>query len=276
MQTLVEKYDLDRINFLIENKSQITEVILEELRSFGLAGKQIALDILELKEDDPIQDIHCIEIEKCKEDLFYFKDNYLLILNDDELQNKFLKAIDRFPKIQINSDRQTKKTYAGVIYALWQFNFEIKRRIGIASFNFNTSKYIISNITNLYNHLPEWMKVGGKLLKTSMTSSGNVNIIIDKIDGNSFRGQKLDCLIVDGIEYIKPQVFKELQDAIEPSNPSKIIFIGGNSEINYGFIEVNENTILEEPVKTEKPILKRSFKQIIKDLIESLYKKIKG
>ena len=74
MQKILENYNLERIDYLRNNKTTITDEILKELRSHGVAGKQIALDILELKEDEQIQDIHCIEIQKCREDLFYFKD----------------------------------------------------------------------------------------------------------------------------------------------------------------------------------------------------------
>lgn len=279
MLELTEKYNLDRINYLKQNKSKITEEILDELRSFGLAGKQIALDILDLEKNENIQDIQCIEIQKCREDLFYFKDNYLLVLNKDELQDKMLKAIITNKKVQLTSVRQTKKSYAAVIYALHQFNFEVKKTIGIAGDRYETAKYRISDITNLYNHLPLWMKVPARNLKTSMTSEAGVQIIIDKVDEKAFRGRTLNTLIIDNLASAKSNKLEEFFNSVIPSmsaiKDSKIIAIENNT-IPLGFTEVNENTILEAPVKVEKPILRRTFKQIIKDIIESLYNKIKG
>lgn len=279
MLELTEKYNLDRINYLKQNKSKITEEILDELRSFGLAGKQIALDILELEKNENIQDIHCIEIQKCREDLFYFKENYLLVLSKDELQDKMLKAILTNKRVQITSVRQTKKSYAAVLYALHQFNFEVKKTIGIAGDRYETAKYRISDITNLYNQLPEWMRIPAKNLKTSMLSEAGVQIIIDKVDECSFRGRTLNTLIIDNLATAKSNKLEEFFNSVIPSmsaiKDSKIIAIENNT-IPFGFTEVNENTILEAPVKVEKPILRRTFKQIIKYIIESLYNKIKG
>ncbi len=280
MLELTEKYNLERINYLKDNKSKITEEILDELRSFGLAGKQIALDILELKENETIQDIHCIEIEKCREDLFYFKENYLLILNKDELQDKMLRAISANQKVQITSDRQPKKSYAAVIYALHQFNFDVKKTIGIASNKTEVAKEFISHTTNLYNYIPNWMRIPARNLKTSMISEGNVRIIIDVANKNAFRGVTLDTFIVENMITIKPEKIIELFDSVLPCmcsvENSKIIVLEKNSVISSDFYEVNENTILEAPVKISRPVLRRTFKQIIKDFIDSLYKRIKG
>lgn len=279
MLELTEKYNLDRINYLKQNKSKITEGILDELRSFGLAGKQIALDILELEKNENIQDIHCIEIQKCREDLFYFKENYLLVLSKDELQDKMLKAILTNKRVQITSVRQTKKSYAAVLYALHQFNFEVKKTIGIAGDRYETAKYRISDITNLYNQLPEWMRIPAKNLKTSMLSEAGVQIIIDKVDEYAFRGRTLNTLVIDNLATAKSNKLQEFFNSVIPSmsaiDDSKIIAIENNT-MPFKFTEVNENTILEAPVKVEKPILRRTFKQIIKDIIESLYNKIKG
>jgi len=51
MQKLKEIFTQDIINNLRLNKDQITEELLEKLRSFGNEGKQIALDILDIEKD---------------------------------------------------------------------------------------------------------------------------------------------------------------------------------------------------------------------------------
>lgn len=276
---LTEKYNLDRINYLKQNKSKITEEILGELRSFGIPGKQIALDILELEKGENIQDIHCIEIQKCREDLFYFKENYLLVLSKDELQDKMLKAILTNKKVQLTSANQTKKSYASVIHTLHQFNFEVNRTIGITSYKTIWAKELISDITNLYNQLPLWMKVPARNLKTSMTSENNIRIIIDKADKDIFRGTKLNTLIVEASSHIESNKLGEILNSIIPTmsiEDSNIIVIEKNPSIPSDFIEVNEYTIFDAPAKTEKPILKRTLSKVIKDFIKSLYNKIRG
>jgi len=98
--------DEETIEYLKSNKNEITEELLELLRSYGNEGKQIALDILDLPMDEeqyyldafsnritfngnrrlkksftkmPVSEIHKIEMEKCEADVHYFKDNYVKI-----------------------------------------------------------------------------------------------------------------------------------------------------------------------------------------------------
>jgi hypothetical protein len=279
MKQLIEKYNLERIEFLKNNKSQITTEILEELRSFGLSGKQIALDILDISSEESLQKIHLIEIEKCREDILYFKNNYLLILNADELQDKMLKAISANKKVKLTSDRHTKKSYASIIYALHQFNFEVNKIIGVVSCTSTPAKEFISNTTNLYNCLPVWMKVQSRNLKTSMRGKNGSRIIIDIVDSKAFRGISLNALIIENAKTVKQNKLEEFFNAYIPylnAIDSKIIMIEENLAISTDFYEVNENTILEEAVKVQKPILRRNLKQIVKDFIQSLYKRIIG
>lgn len=282
MQKILENYDLERINYLRNNKNEITDEILKELRSYGVAGKQIALDILELKEDENISLIHMLEIQNCKNDVFYFKDNYILILNPDELQDKLIKSISKYKKVQITSGRSTKKTYAAVIYALHQFNFTRDKIIGVVSSKSAFTKEFISNTTNLYNQIPSWMRIKARNLKTSMASEMNVKIIIEIADEKCFRGYSLDTLIIENSGTIKTTNLRECLESILPcmnGKDKKIIVLEKNEITPADFIEINESTNLEdleEPIQTEKPILKRSLREILKDLIEPLYKILKG
>lgn len=279
MKQILEKYNLERIDYLRNNKDQITEEVLTELRSYGTSGKQIALDILEKRDDENLSEIHMQEIVKCINDVIYFKDNYLLVLNKDELQDKFLKAIKMNQKTQITSARSTKKSYAAAIYALWQFNFYTRKTIGIVASNQSIAKDIISNISNLYSKIPSWMQMPAKHLKTSIVSKeGNNRIIIDSINENAFRGLSLDVLVIDNLSMVKSSKFYEFFAAVFPSIVQKvdykIIAIEENIDINLKFFEVNEDTVLpviEDPVVTENPILRRSFGTVLKDFIKKIF-----
>lgn len=268
-----------KINLFKEDKSLITEESLTELRACGKIGKQLALEILELKEGESLSEIHVLEIQKCREDLFYFKENYLLILNKDKLQDKMINAILNNNKIQLTSNKGTKKSYAAIIYALWKFNFGVKQAIGVSADKTVWSKEFVSNTINLYNQLPTWLTVPSRNLKTSMTSANGSKIIIDKADKNIFRGTPLTDLIIEASSHINQDNFKNILNTVIPGmrGDSKIIVIEPHTDVPSDFIEINEfSEEFTEPVKTSKPILRRTFKQIIKDIVESLYNKIKG
>lgn len=128
MKTLKEIFNPDIIEFLKNNKDQITGELLEELRSFGNEGKHLALEILDFPKDSEqyyldsfgnritcngnrmlkkqftkldLSPIHIEELQKCADDIHYFKDNYIKIrtksgVNFPELrkyQNDFIDEI---------------------------------------------------------------------------------------------------------------------------------------------------------------------------------------
>ena len=294
MHEIMKKYNLERINYLKDNKSEITEETLDELRTLGLVGKQIAVDILELKSEESYSSIHLVELHKCLADVIYFKNNYIKIktingevftVNDDKnkLQDKMLKGIDSHSKVKITSDRQTRKSYAGSIYALWLFNFHLDKNICIAADKTIYCKQHISNITDMYNSMPNWMKAKSKNLKTSMTSENGSKIFIAQANEREFRGITLDMLIIENAATINTDKLRECLDSVictmMYNEDYKIIVLEENSAISPDFYEVNENTeleTLEAPVKTQRPILKRTLKEIIKHFIDSLYKRIRG
>lgn len=126
---LSEIFTEEVINHFKEHKEEITFELLQELRSYGNEGKELALQILDTPIDDEeyhldafghrisfngdmflkkshtkmnLAPIHIEEIERCAKDLEYFKDNYVKIktksgVNFPDLrdyQNEFIKILD--------------------------------------------------------------------------------------------------------------------------------------------------------------------------------------
>lgn len=120
--------DKETIEYLKANKHEITQELLSALREHGNAGKQIALDVLDLEKDNEqyyldafgkrmsfngnrrlkksftkmnLYPIHVQEIETCARDIHYFKDNYVKIKTKNgvnfpdlrEYQNNFIDSI---------------------------------------------------------------------------------------------------------------------------------------------------------------------------------------
>lgn len=287
---LTEKYNLDRINYLKQNKSKITEEILGELRSFGIPGKQIALDILELEKGENMQDIHCIEIQKCREDVIYFRNNYvklkkytiIFFAESDKIQDEIINSIINNSKVIIDTGRQTKKSTAACVVILHKFLFENKQNIGLVSKSQMFARDNLATIEEMYSKLPEFLKIPGtKLNKTSMYSKKNHNhICIDNIDINAFRGRSMNFILVDyaiGVSEKKIQDFMNSVIHCMPAIPdSKTVILEDILAIDKKEFVQWDGTFNETPVQTAKPILRRTFKHIIKDIIESLYNIIKG
>lgn len=114
------------IRYFKKHQNEITPELLEFLRSSGNEGKHLALEILDLPKNDnmnyldaagkeisfmssknlkspdtvlQLAPVHIQEIEKCKEDFKYFRDNYITIktksgLDFPEVRNYQERFID--------------------------------------------------------------------------------------------------------------------------------------------------------------------------------------
>lgn len=118
----------EEIDFFKQNQDQITQELLDSLRSKGNEGKRIALEILDMPKNERmyyldafggqisydgnrelkkpgvvmnLNQIHLDEIERCASDFAYFRDNYIRIktptgVNFPELrdyQNRFIDVL---------------------------------------------------------------------------------------------------------------------------------------------------------------------------------------
>lgn len=299
LHKLQEKYNTDRIKYLKNNKSEITREILEDLRSYGQEGKQLALDVLELQKGEKITDIHISEIQKCKEDILYFRNNYvklkkhngIFFAESDKIQDEIINLIIKNRKVLIDTDRQTKKSTGAAVVILHKFLFENSQNIGLVSKNQMLARDNLAKIEEMYYELPEFFKLPGtKLNKTSMYSKANGNrVFIDNIDKNAFRGRGMNFILVDcaiGVPEKRVQEFLEAVLLSLSAVPfSKLIILEDILTIDKKeFVQwdgtFNSTCFEQTPVQTKKPILKRTLKQIIKDFYSSLYiyikDKIKG
>ena len=153
--------DQETIDYLRTNKQEISPELLKTLRSHGNEGKQIALDILDLEKDNeqyyldafgnrmsfngnrrlkkaftkiPLTPIHIEELKRCKEDIHYFKENYVKIITPKGInfpdlrpyQDDFIDVIvpDENESIVSLQPRQSGKTVTVGVYLAHTFIFK--------------------------------------------------------------------------------------------------------------------------------------------------------
>ena len=255
MQKLKEIFTQDIINNLRLNKDQITEELLEKLRSFGNEGKQIALDILDIEKDQEqyyldafgnrmsfngnrrlkksfskinLSKIHIIEIEKCSKDIHYFKDNYVKIktqagVNFPDLrkyQNDFLETIipDENESIIGLLSRQSGKSITTAIYLAHKFNFSSDLNIGIVANKGPMAREFLANTKNILIELPIWLQQGISVWnKGSIENESKMRILTDVPSSDSFRGFTISILVMDECAFVRPTIWEEFADSIFPS-----------------------------------------------------------
>ena len=92
------------------------------------------------------------EIQKCSEDILYFKEKYLG-LQKDKIQDEILRLLQKNKRLNIETGRNSKKTTAAAIYILHNFLFEeefklYQKNISIKSMS-TIFRYFLQAVNNL-------------------------------------------------------------------------------------------------------------------------------
>jgi len=263
MSLMTEK----EIKYYKENKQLITFELLQALRETD-EGKDIALQILDTEQDEQkyyidaynkkmsffgnkaikksntlmrLSQIHIDEMKRCSDDINYFMQNYVRILTPKkgvsfpelrQYQADFLKILETKENETILSlqPRQSGKSVVTGIWLLHKFCFEKELTIGIVSNNYAGAQEFLDKTKKMFVLLPMWLQCGVTIWnKRLIADEKNVRITIDVPSNNSFRGWTISYLVVDEADWIAPDKFKEMLDAILPTQSSlakkKNIFI---------------------------------------------------
>lgn len=251
---LKEIFKPEIIEFLKNNKDQITSELLQELRSFGNPGKHLALEILDFPKDSEqyyldsfgnrmsvrgnrslkkpftklnLSPIHIEELERCSNDIHYFKDNYVKIRTKSgvnfpdmrQYQNEFISLLKSDEESIVGlMGRQSSKSISTSIYANHLIIFDKEKNIGIVANKAGLAREFLLNIKNIFLELPIWMKVGVESWNKSFVEFENgVRCLTDVPSQDSFRGFSIHCAIMDETAFIRPSIFNEFIDAFLPS-----------------------------------------------------------
>lgn len=270
----------EQVEYFKNNKDQITMDLLDALRSKGNEGKQLALDILDTETDQEeyyldaygnrisfngfrflkkcytkmnLSPIHLQELKRCKEDLHYFKDNYIKIktrkgVNFPDIrkyQNDFLNVLNGPDESIVTLlSRQAGKSITVSIYLTWLYCFSESINIGICANKGKLAAEFLNNVKNMIVELPMWFKQGTKVWNTgSIRNESDVRILTDVPGPDSFRGFTVSVLIVDELAFIDSKNWEAMADSVLPSQSAlawkKNIFISTANGMNHFYDIVN-------------------------------------
>lgn len=244
----------DIVEYYKNNQSEITQELIDSLRQYGNKGKQIVLDMLDMPQDIEgfyldafgnkvsykgdrqlkrpftrfnLSPIHISELERCTNDLEYFKDNYIKIktktgINFPEIrsyQNDFLEVINSTHENIVGLlSRQSGKSISVGIYLAWNFNFKRDMNIGICANKGSAAREFLNNVKNMLLALPIWMQQGITVWnKGSISNENNMRILTDVPSANSFRGMTANILVVDECAFLPPNRYAEFTDSFFPA-----------------------------------------------------------
>lgn len=295
----------EQIELLKNNKNLITEELLDTLRKTK-EGKTVALQILDIPKDDEdyyldafgsrisfdgnrqikpcytkiqLSDIQIKEIQKCSEDIDYFKANYVQFKTKSGIgfpdhrkyQDDFIHALnDENDQYIVVFPRQAGKSATTAVWLTWLFLFRADISIGICANRGSTASDFLANVKNIFTLLPIWMQQGIKTWNVRRIEGENgTKILTDATSGDSFRGSSMNVIVVDECAYVRSSKWEAFSDGILPSQSAlawkKTIFISTPNGMNH-FYDYYKNSkkrkVLEdlskdevEKVKTQEKVL---------------------
>jgi len=189
-------------------------------------------------EEHEFEDWQILALQNCMKDINEFLP-YVKIVHPDrgeivfepyEYQKVLLK---KFQKNRFNIGllaRQSGKTTAVGVYALWYAIFNPDKVIGIVSNKEGSAKMILNRLKKMYERLPVWLKPGVKeYQKTGVTFDNETQIIISATTEDAFRGQTMNLLICDEFAFVPKNMAKDFWAAnyptISASKQAKVIVI---------------------------------------------------
>jgi len=189
-------------------------------------------------EEHGFEDWQILDLQDCIQDINKFlphvkivnPDHGEMVFDPYEYQKVLLK---KFQKNRFNVGllaRQSGKTTAVAVYALWYAIFQDDKVIGIVSNKEKVAKMILDRIKRMYERLPMWLKPGVKeYQKTGLTFDNGTQIMISATTEDAFRGQTINLLICDEFAFVPKNMAKDFWAAnyptISASKTSKVIVI---------------------------------------------------
>src|SRR5574344_22172 len=244
----------EQIELLKNNKNLITEELLDTLRKTK-EGKSVALQILDIPKDPEdyyldafgarisfdgnrqikpcytkiqLSDIQIKEIQKCSEDIDYFKANYVRFKTKSGIgfpdhrtyQDKFIHSLnDEHDQYIVVFPRQAGKSATTAVWLTWLFLFKTDISIGICANRGSTASDFLANVKNIFFFFSIWMQQGIKTWNVRRIEGENgTKILTDATSGDSFRGSSMNVIVVDEcIEYnsiitLKKKTTNEIKD----------------------------------------------------------------
>ena len=167
------------------------------------------------------------ELKKCSEDVFYFIENYVYIV-DPVKGNVLFKMYDYQREIITNfvnnkntitmASRQLGKTTCAVAYLLWESMFKSEQTILVVSNVFTAAGEIMERVRYAYELLPGWLKPGVSVYnKSSITFDNKSRVIARATTKNSGRGLSLSVLYADEMSAVDIQKQRDFWSAIRPT-----------------------------------------------------------
>jgi len=166
------------------------------------------------------------EMDKCKNNILHFAENYFYIINLDvgrikiklhPYQKRILRSLRDNRFVCLLSSRQAGKTTVMTIYCLWLACFQNDQRVLLVANKEETAKEIFARVRLAYENLPNFLKPGvTEYGKTAMGLANGSRISISTTSSDAGRGSSVNVLVIDELAHIDNNMVETFWSAVYP------------------------------------------------------------
>jgi hypothetical protein len=185
------------------------------------------------------------EYVKCSNDVVYFTETYMKIINIDkglvnfilyDYQKDMLTAMadNRFNIIA--TARQAGKSTVTCAFILWYIIFHPEKTVALLANKGETAREILGRVQLAYQHLPRWLQQGIKEWnKGSMELENNSRVLAAATSSDAIRGYSINLLFIDEAAFIEnwDAFFTSVYPTISSGSESKIVLVSTPNGLNH-------------------------------------------
>ena len=178
-------------------------------------------------------------LNKCKEDVCYFAENFFTIIDKTvrkkiplrDYQRRALTKMQHEKRLIMLTSRQCGKTTLMTIYALWLAMFFPDQTIRIVANIKDRAQEDLNRIHLAYQEMDNWVKQTveeGSWNKGKIKFSNGSTIAALATSPNSARGDTISCILLDELAFVEDGIAQEFWRSVGPtlsSNPNAQMFI---------------------------------------------------
>jgi len=204
------------------------------------------------------------EYAKCSQDVIYFVENYMKIINVDrglinfepyDYQREMLKSMTEERYTIIATARQAGKSTVTVAFILWYILFNSDKTVALLANKGETAREILGKVQLAYQHLPKWLQQGvTEWNKGSFELENNSRVIAAATSSDNIRGYAINLIFIDEAAFIEnwDEFFTSVYPTISSGTSTKLILVSTPNGLNH-FYHIWTNAQLGK--NSYKPIM---------------------
>jgi len=185
------------------------------------------------------------EYLKCSQDVVYFTEKYMKIINVDkglinfnlyDYQKNMLQSMSDNRYTIIATARQAGKSTTTCAFILWYIIFHSEKTVALLANKGDTAREILGRVQLAYQHLPKWLQQGVvEWNKGSFELENQSRVIAGATSADAIRGYTINLLFIDEAAHIEnwDEFFTSVFPTITSGNTTKVVLVSTPLGLNH-------------------------------------------